>query len=125
MPVKNRALYTCSSRFSSEIHLGSGLILIIFLLTLSCIKCIFFQFNNSITKKVTAICLNFLTLNKFRICIRNRKLFKTFKLLYFQLAIISRLTSLLKDFQVGILLQSYYRINSIKISKIKVKKWLG
>ena len=58
-----------------------------------------------------------LTLNKFRICIRNRKLFKTFKLLYFQLAIISRLTSLLKDFQVGILLQSYYRANSIKISK--------
>ena len=35
---------------------------------------------------------------------------------------IYRLTRLLRDFQVGILLQSHYWINSIIISKIKVSK---
>ena len=91
-----------------------------------CTKCIFFQLNKSITKMVTAIFWKLKALNEVHyIGLKSYQIFYQDVqgyVLYLQFRIICRLTDLLKDFQVGILLKLYYRINPVITSKIKLKK---
>ena len=93
---------------------------------LCCTKCIFYQFDDSITKN-EGYC-NFLKLaaqNEVHyISIRSRRFVERCLSLssIFQLVIICRSTPFFKDFKIGILLKPYYRINSIIISKKKFRK---
>ena len=93
---------------------------------LCCTKCIFYQFDDSITKN-EGYC-NFLKLaaqNEVHyISIRSRRFVKRCLSLssIFQLVIICRSTPFFKDFKIGILLKPYYRINSIIISKKNLEK---
>ena len=128
VPVETRALHTFS-RFWSENDPGTGLISIISLPTYCAALSAFFsnlitrlrrrllQFFETCSSEWSSLYLPKKSSNRLLRCSSLSSIFSTCN--------ICRLTHLLKDFQVGILLQPYYRINSITISKIKVRKKNG
>ena len=126
MPVKDRVLHTCSSRFWSEIDPGNGLISIISLLTYCPVLRAFY--SNLITRLRRRLLQFFGTCSSEWSSLylpkkSSNSLLRCSSLsLCFQLIIICQLIRLLKDFQVEILFKPYYIINSIIISKIKVRK---